>query len=76
MNICAGSLDKAREYLKQIPDCRLCVTCETCDCFEYYYGMGLIAELENRKDEARGLYEKAIKVKGDYPEAKHHLDNL
>lgn len=76
MNICAGDLDKAREYLKQIPDCRLCVTCETCDCFEYYFGMGLIAELENRKDEARGLYEKAIKVKGDYPEAKHHLDNL
>lgn len=76
MNICAGDLNKAREYLKQIPDCRLCVTCETCDCFEYYYGMGLIAELENRKDEARGLYEKAIEVKGDYPEARHHLDNL
>lgn len=76
MNICAGDLNKAREYLKQIPDCRLCVTCETCDCFEYYYGMGLIAELENRKDEARELYEKAIEVKGDYPEARHHLDNL
>lgn len=76
MNICAGNIDKGREYLEQIPDYKLCVTCETCDCFEYYFGMGLLAELEGRKGEARKLYERAIEIKGDYPCAKRHLDNL
>lgn len=76
MNICAGNLDKGREYLEQIPECRLCVTCETCDCFEYYFGMGLIAELEGRLGEAKLLYKKAIEIKGDYPCAKRHLEKL
>ncbi|MCM1157175.1 MAG: tetratricopeptide repeat protein [Bacteroidales bacterium] len=76
MNICAGRLDRGREYLKQITDCHLCVTCETCDCFEYYFGMGLIAELEGDKEEAKRLLERAVKIKGDYPCAKRHLDRM
>lgn len=76
MNICAGNLDKGREYLEQIPECKLCVTCETCDCFEYYFGMGLIAELEGRKGDAKRLYEKAIEIKGDYHCAKRHLEKM
>lgn len=74
--ICMGELDKARQYLVQIKDSKLCVTCETCDCFEYYFGMGLIAEMEGRRGEAKRLYEKAIEIKGDYPCAMHHLRRL
>lgn len=76
MYVCAGELDKARSYLEQIPNCKLCVMCETCDCFEYYFSMGLIAELEGRKGEAIRLYEKAIEIKGDYPCARNHLNKL
>lgn len=76
VNICCGNLQKGRAYLEQIEECIPCVTCETCTCFEYYFGMGLIAELEGRKNEARKLYEKAIEMKGDYPCAKRHLDNI
>lgn len=76
MYVCSGNLDKGRFYIEQIPDCKLCVTCETCDCFEYYFCMGLIAELEGRNGEAIRLYEKAIQIKGDYPCAKRHLQKL
>ena len=76
ISICVRDLEKARHYLEQIPDCKLCVMCETCDCFEYYFGMGLIAELEGKKEEAKKLYEKAIKIKGHYPCAEHHLEKL
>ena len=54
----------------------VCVTCETCACFEYYFAMGLIAELEGRREDAKEFYEKAIEIKGDYPCAKHHLKGL
>ena len=76
MYICAGKLEKGKAYLEKIRACHLCVTCETCDCFEYYFGMGLLAELEGRKEEAGKLYQKAIEIKGDYPCAKRHLENL
>ena len=76
MYICAGKLEKGKAYLEKIRACHLCVTCETCDCFEYYFGMGLLAELEGRKEDAEKLYQKAIEIKGDYPCAKRHLENL
>ena len=76
ISICIRDLEKARHYLEQIPDCKCCVMCETCDCFEYYFGMGLVAELEGKKEEAKKLYEKAIQIKGHYPCAKHHLEKL
>lgn len=76
ISICIRDLEKAHRYLEQIQDCRLCVMCETCGCFEYYFGMGLIAELEGKKEEAKMLYEKAIQIRGNYPCAKHHLENL
>lgn len=75
-SICMGKVNKAGQYLEQIRDCKLCVTCETSDCFEYYFGMGLIAEIEGRKGEAVRLYEKAIEIKGDYPCAMRHLRRL
>lgn len=76
MKICAGQFSEAKQYLERIKKCNLCVTCETCDCFEYYFGMGLLAELNNRKEEAKELYEKAIEIKGDYPCCERHLRNL
>lgn len=76
MKICAGDLDSAKTYLAEIKECHLCVTCETCDCFEYYFGMGLIAELENRKEDAGRFYRRAIEIKGNYPCAERHLKNL
>ena len=54
--------EKACEYLARIPDCKLCVMCISCDCFEYYFGMGLIAELNKRLQEAKCFYEKAIEI--------------
>ena len=76
MKICAGQFTEAKKYLEQIKKCNLCVTCETCDCFEYYFGMGLLAELNNRKEEAREFYKKAIEIRGDYPCCEWHLKNL
>lgn len=76
MNICMGNQEKACELLGRIPDCKLCVMCETCDCFEYYFGMGLIAELNNRLQEAKCFYEKAIEIKGRYACAENHLEKV
>lgn len=76
MKICAGDLESAKTYLAEIKECHLCVTCEYCDCFEYYFGMGLIAELENRKEDAGRFYRRAIEIKGSYPCAERHLENL
>lgn len=76
MYICMGNLDKACKYLGNIPDCKLCVMCETSGCFEYYFGMGLIAKLEGRKEEAKLLFEKAIELKGYYPCAMNQLRQL
>lgn len=76
MYICVGKYQQAKKYLEQIPEGKLCMTCVTCDCFEYYFGMGLIAELEGRKEEAKSFYEKAIAVKGDYPCCANHLSRL
>lgn len=73
MNICRGDTEKACEYLSRIPDCRLCVMCVSCGCFEYYFGMGLVAELNGRLQEAKSFYEKAIEIKGRYASAENHL---
>ena len=76
MKICAGELAEGKKYIEQIRECHLCVTCETCDCFEYYFGMGLLAELNHKKEEAREFYKKAMAIKGDYPCCERHLKNL
>lgn len=76
MKICAGELAEGKKYLERIKECCLCVTCETCDCFEYYFGMGLLAELNQKKEEAREFYKKAIAIRGDYPCCERHLKNL
>lgn len=78
MNICAGELEKAREYFMRIKanDCKLCVICETCDCFEYYFGMGLLSELQGDYLEAKKFYKRAIEIKGSYPCCEKHLMDL
>lgn len=76
MHICAGRLREAEKYLAKMKESHVCVTCETCACFEYYFAMGLIAELEGHREDAKGYYEKAIEIKGDYPCAEHHLKGL
>ena len=68
--LCMGELDKAKEYLHKINDCELCVMCEYNGCFEYWFGMGLVAEEEGRKEEAVACFEKAIMIKGDYSVCK------
>lgn len=74
--ICTGRIDEAKAYLEKISHCRNCVMCETGDCFEYYFGMGLTAELEGDKDKARKMYERAVEIKGYYPCARRHLQQL
>lgn len=76
MYACAGELEKAKYYIGQIPDYKKCVMCESCDCYEYYFGMGFIAEIENRKEDAIRFYKKSIEIAGDYPCAQHYLDKL
>lgn len=76
MNICRGDTEKACEYLARIPDCKLCVMCVSSDCFEYYFGMGLVAELNGRLEEAKCFYEKAIEIKGRYASAENHLKKV
>lgn len=76
MYACTGRMELAKKYLQKMQPCKLCVTCETSDCFEYFFASGLIAELEKHRDEAIRCYEKAIHIKGDYPCAKRHLEKL
>ena len=76
MHICAGRLRDAEKYLAQMKESHVCVTCETCECFEYYFAMGLIAELEGRREEAKRYYERAIEIRGDYPCAERHLKGV
>lgn len=76
MHICAGRLKEAKQYLKQMENSHVCVTCETCACFEYHFAMGLIAELEGQKENAKQHYKKAVEIKGDYPCAERHLQKL
>ncbi len=76
MYICKGDLAKAKKYIRQIKECNLCVMCETCDCFEYYFGMGLISELEGNIEEAKKLYTRALEIKPNYPCCKNHLEKL
>lgn len=76
MNICAGRLDEAEKYLQRIKENHVCVTCETCDCFEYYFASGLIAEIRGDKEDAAKYYKRAIDIKKDYPCAERHLKNL
>ena len=76
MSICKGDLKKGKCYFERIRQCKLCMTCKSCDCFEYYFGMGLIAELEGRKEEAENMYKKALEIDGDYPYCESHLKNL
>lgn len=76
MNLCAGKLEKAKEYFTRMCDCRNCVVCESQECFEYYFGMGLVAELEGDKATAISLYKKAVEQRGHYPCAQYHLDKL
>lgn len=76
MYACAGHLEKAKKYLNEMQPCKLCVTCTSSDCYEFYFAHGLIAELEGRIEDAIAHYKKAIEVKGDYPCAKRHLEKL
>lgn len=76
MYACAGKIEEAKKYLNAMQPCKLCVTCTTWDCYEFYFAHGLIAELEGRREDAIVHYKKAIEVKGDYPCAKQHLDKL
>lgn len=73
MHICMGENEKACEYLSRIPDCKYCVMCVSCGCFEYYFGMGLLAQLNGRLEEAKQFYEKAIQIKGRYAIAEFYL---
>ena len=72
-SLCAGNIRDAESYFEQIRQCRLCVMCESEDCFEYYFAMGLIAEKRKEYEKAEKLYEKAIELRGDYPAAERHL---
>lgn len=74
--ICMGEREKAVSYLSRIPDCKQCVMCQYNECFEYYFAMGLLAELNERYEEAKTLYEKAIEIRGVSGCAKNHLTKV
>lgn len=76
MYLCAGDTEKAKEYFEQIRDCKLCVTCEAMNCFEYYFGMGLVAELNGDTAIAIEYYHKAITLRGYYPCCERRLKRL
>lgn len=76
MYACTGRMELAKQYLDAMTPCKLCVTCTTCDCYEFYFAHGLIAEMENRVEDAVSFYKRAIEVKGDYPCAERHLQLL
>lgn len=77
IKICKGELSEGKKYIEQIKGCNLCVHCENAECHEYHFGMGLIAELEGRIEDAKVFYEKAISIKGGcYPAAERRLRNL
>ncbi len=76
MSLCSGNLQKAEACLDQMRECRLCVTCEYWDCFEYYFCMGLLEEIRGNKENARKLYEKSLELDSDCTYAKHHLEKL
>ncbi len=76
MYLCAGELEKAKEYLAEMKKCKLCVICETWNCFEYYFGMGLVEEKNENWEEAKKWYQKALEIKEDYLCAKRHLELL
>ena len=72
--LCAGEIRDAVSYFEQIRECKLCVMCENEDCFEYYFAMGLVAEIEQKYEKAQQFYVKAIELRGDYPCAGRHLE--
>lgn len=43
---------------------------------EAYYNLGLIYEHQNKKEEAKGMYEKALAIDADYKLAREHLNKL
>ncbi|MCR5702619.1 MAG: tetratricopeptide repeat protein [Lachnospiraceae bacterium] len=76
MKLACGEEEEALKYIERIRECHLCVVCESTDCFEYHYGKALIYETMGKYEEAVALYEKAIALKGFYPEASRHLRDL
>ncbi|MBE5925076.1 MAG: tetratricopeptide repeat protein [Lachnospiraceae bacterium] len=76
MKLASGEPKEALNYVERIKECHLCVVCECTDCFEYHYGKGLIYEALGKNEEAVALYEKAIELKGFYPEASRHLRSI
>jgi len=43
---------------------------------EAYYNLGLISESENKIDEAKEFYSRAVSIKPDYKIAKEKLEKL
>ena len=76
MHICAGRIEKAKEYVEKMTPCHLCVTCEYQDCYEYYFAVGLLAELDGNKEEAIVQYKKALENKPTCYNAARHLEKL
>ncbi|MBE5942630.1 MAG: tetratricopeptide repeat protein [Lachnospiraceae bacterium] len=76
MHICAGRVEKAKDYVNRMKPCHLCVTCEYQDCYEYYFALGLIAELEGDIDEAIEQYKRALLYKSTCYNATRHLEKL
>ncbi|MDO5155187.1 MAG: tetratricopeptide repeat protein [Eubacteriales bacterium] len=76
MHVCARRYDKAKAYIAQIPQCKLCVMCTSCDCFEYYFCMGMIAKAEGREEEALTFFKKAKEINEDYPCCEYQIRSL
>ncbi len=63
------NLDEAERILNQVVE-------KDPTSAEGFYLLGLIAEIRNRRDEARAYFEKALSLQPDYREAQEHLDRV
>ncbi len=63
------NLDEAERILKQLVQ-------QDPTSAEGFYLLGLIAEIRNRRDEAKAYFEKALSLRPDYREAQEHLDRV
>lgn len=61
-----GDYQKAEQYLREAIDEYPCSTCRHKACFDGYYGLGKLYEVQNQFDLAEEYYKKAIELNGHY----------
>lgn len=71
-----GDLKQAEKYQQIVIDSYQCSDCYYKECFEAYYGQGLIMEIKENAQKAAELYRKALEIKPIYPECRRALERV